>query len=444
MVKKIGITLLVFVVFLNGCRKSDLEVVTEESIRDDGGGTGSVTWQAGKKYVLEGLVFVNDGQVLNIEPGTVIRAKTGQADKASALIVSRGARIIALGTPEEPIIFTVEGDDLEGSIPVMTRGLWGGLIILGNAPLNVTGSEASIEGIPITEPRGVYGGDNPNDDSGILQYVSIRHGGTNIGEGNEINGLTLGGVGSGTVIDHVEIISNADDGVEFFGGTVNCTHMAVAFCGDDAFDFDMGYQGKGQYWLAIQANDKGNLIAELDGSPDHAPAKPYTRPIILNMTTIGRGIEKSAGLITFANNAAGIFANSIFVNEQRGVRMEYNSEAANSTEQWQNQNLEISGNTFYNVAEGTPGSIFTILGDEPGEDLLNDWHRYFYAASNQIRDPGIGLDGESYIVFPGEDFISTSVSIQDPWFEQVNYAGAFKNSNWLLGWSQLSREGIVK
>ena len=444
MVRKIGIAILVCVLFLGGCRKSELEVISEETIRDDGGGTGTVTWQAGKKYVLEGLVFVNDGQELTIEAGTVIRGKTGQADKASALIVARGARIIAKGTPEDPIIFTVEGDDLEGSIPIMTRGLWGGLIILGNAPLNVTGSEASIEGIPITEPRGVYGGDNPQDDSGILEYVSIRHGGTNIGQGNEINGLTLGGVGSGTVIDHVEVISNADDGVEFFGGTVNCKHLAVAFCGDDAFDFDMGYQGKGQFWLAIQAADQGNLIAELDGSPDHVSAKPYTMPKVLNITTIGRGLDKSAGLITFANNAAGMFANSIFVSEQRGVRLEYAEGASNSTEQWQNENLVVGGNTFYNVAEGTPGSIFTIIGDEPDEDLLGAWHQYFYDASNQIKDPGIIADGETYQVFPSEDFEPTVINVQDSWFEQVDYAGAFKNYNWLLGWSLLSREGVVR
>lgn len=426
------------------CRKSNYEIIAEETIQDNGEGTGSVTWYAGRKYILEGLVFVNDGQTLTIEAGAVIRGKTGQADKASALIVSRGAKIIAKGTAEAPIIFTVEGDDLEGSIPLKTRGLWGGLIVLGNAPLNVSGNEASIEGIPITEPRGVFGGNDPHDDSGILQYISIRHGGTNIGEGNEINGLTLGGVGDQTLIDRVEIIANADDGVEFFGGTVNSTHLAVAFCGDDAFDFDLGYQGKGQFWLALQATDQGNLIAELDGSPDHAGAKPYTMPKVYNLTAIGRGNENSAGLISFSTNAAGSFANSIFVHQQWGVRMEFRNDADNSTEQWKNGNLSLAGNTFYNVAFDTPASIFTITGDNPGSGTNDALQQYFYDAFNQIKDPGIGSDGESFTLFPSDGFYCPLIAPEDPWFEATDYAGAFKNYNWLLGWSLLSREGVIR
>jgi hypothetical protein len=444
MVKYIWIIpMLIFMAFA-GCRKSGYEVIPEEVLHDDGEGTGTVTWRAGQTYVLEGLIFVNDGQVLTIEPGTVIRAKTGQADKASALIVSRGGKIIAKGTAENPIIFTVEGDDLEGSIPIEARGLWGGLIILGNAPLNVSGNEGFIEGIPITEPRGVYGGDIPNDDSGILQYISIQHGGTNIGDGNEINGLTLGGVGSGTHISHIEVISNADDGVEFFGGTVNCRYLAVAFCGDDAFDFDRGYQGKGQFWLAIQAIGQGNFIAELDGSPGHVSAKPYTMPQVYNLTAIGRGNSNTAGMISFSTNAAGLFGNSIFVQQQLGVRMEYDAEAGSSTNQWLNGNLALSGNTFYQVAGDTPASIFTINGDIPGEDILQEWHQYFYDAENQINNPGVGLVGETYLVFPKPDFTGPLVAPVDPWFENADYAGAFKNYNWLLGWSLLSREGIIQ
>lgn len=431
-------------IILSGCRKSNYEVVAEETISDNGEGTGTVTWYADREYVLEGLVFVNDGQELTIEPGTVIRGKTGQADKASALIVARGGRIVAKGTAEKPIIFTVEGDDLEGSIPLETRGLWGGLIILGNAPLNVSGSEASIEGISITEPRGVFGGDFPGDNSGILQYVSIRHGGTNIGEGNEINGLTLGGVGSGTLIDHVEVISNADDGVEFFGGTVNCTHLAVAFCGDDAFDFDLGFRGKGQFWLAIQSPGVGNLIAELDGSPDHAGARPFTKPEIYNLTAIGKRTDIFPGLISFANNAAGSFSNSIFVQQQIGVKMEYIYGAANCTEQWQNGNLVLAGNTFWDVGPDTPGTIFTIFGDDPGDGVRNEFIQYFSEAKNQILNPGIGRQDETIKLFPPEDFHAELITPVDPWFEKVSYAGAFKNYNWLLGWSLLSREGVVE
>ena len=427
-----------------GCRKGDYETTISKTIQDDGSGTGTTTWKADKNYVIEGLVFVNDGQTLTIEPGTVIRAKTGQADKASALIVARGGKIIAEGTAEAPIIFTVEGDDLEGSIPYDASGLWGGLIILGNAPLNVNGNEAFIEGIPITEPRGVFGGPASNDNSGILRYVSIRHSGTNIGAGNEINGLTLGGVGSQTVIDRVEIIANADDGVEFFGGTVNCSHLAVAFCGDDAFDFDMGYRGFGQYWLAIQSTEKGNLIVELDGSPSHPANHPYTKPVIFNLTAIGRGTENPAGLISFSSNAAGIFANSIFVSQQRGVQTEYINGSPNSIEQWQNGELKISGCSFWDVAFDTPETIFTIGGDDPGNEITAAWTAYFDDAQNQVSNPGIGRSGEGYVVFPGQDFTGSLATPPDSWFETTDYAGAFKNYNWLLGWSSLSQEGIVE
>lgn len=437
-------TMICSLILLTACRKSNYNLPLSETIVDNGEGTGTVTWYAGQRYVLEGLVFVNDGQTLTIEPGTVIRGQTGQADKASALIVARGGRIIAKGTAENPIIFTVEGDDLQGSIPIETRGLWGGLIILGNAPLNVSGNEAFIEGIPITEPRAVFGGNNPNDDSGILEYVSIRHGGTNIGAGNEINGLTLGGVGDGTVIDRVEIISNADDGVEFFGGTVNCSHLAVAFCGDDAFDFDMGYQGKGQYWLAIQKHEIGNFICEVDGSPGHVSARPLTAPQVFNLTAIGRGQEFAGGLISFMNNAAGIFANSVFINQKSGVQVEYYSDRENSLEQWQNNNLVLAGNTFYHVALDTPQTIFCIVGDDPDTSTLESWNEYFVEAENQVKNPGIGFNGLYYSVFPDSSFMADLFSPGDPWFEQVTYSGAFGNYNWLLGWSLLSREGLIQ
>ena len=191
---KLGFIILAIIFVISGCRKGSTPIVITESITDNGGGTGTVTWTKDKTYIIEGFVFVNEGQTLTIEPGTVVYGRTGQGENASALIVARDGKIIAEGTPDEPIIFTVEGDDLLGSVPVNAKGLWGGLIILGRAKLNTPSGEANIEGIPLSEDRGIYGGLLDDDDSGILRYVSIRHGGTNIGEGNEINGLTLGGV----------------------------------------------------------------------------------------------------------------------------------------------------------------------------------------------------------------------------------------------------------
>ena len=155
---------------------------------------GTTTWTANNTYILNGFVYVNDGQTLTIEPGTVIKGRPGQAARASALIVAQGGTIEANGTAEAPIIFTAEADDLEGSVPDDANGLWGGVIILGNASTNnldVNGVK-NVEGIPTDETRGAYGGTDDADDSGTLTYVSIRYGGSVIGANNEINGLTLG------------------------------------------------------------------------------------------------------------------------------------------------------------------------------------------------------------------------------------------------------------
>ena len=143
------------------------------NITDDGSGTGTTTWTSDNTYILNGFVFVNDGDSLTIEAGTIIKGAAGTQSNASALIVARGGYINAEGTVDSPIIMTFQGDPLDGSIPYTTKGQWGGLIILGDARLNSVPGETAIEGIPTTESRGLYGGDNDEDNSGILKYVSI-------------------------------------------------------------------------------------------------------------------------------------------------------------------------------------------------------------------------------------------------------------------------------
>ena len=223
----------------------------------------NTTWSASNVYFLDGLIFVNDGATLTIEEGTVIKGKlqanitTG--DGASALIVRRGGKILAEGSQTNPIIFTSELDDVNNpnDLTKDDRGLWGGVILLGKAVTNQPTTENQIEGIPTTEDA-KFGGTDDNDDSGILRYVSIRHGGFSISgiPGDEINGLTLGAIGDQTIIEHIEVIANFDDGYEWFGGTVNSKYLVSAFCGDDGFDWDMGYRGKGQFWFLIQGTDE--------------------------------------------------------------------------------------------------------------------------------------------------------------------------------------------
>ena len=234
--------------------KSEEIFVTDADIKNH------TKWTADNVYMLAGFVYVEKGEALTIEAGTVIKGMPGQGDGASALIVAQGGKIYANGTRNNPIIFTALSDDLTDSADLgpSDKGLWGGLIILGKARLNSPSAVEqngfivdNIEGIPVTDIRGEFGGDDDNDNSGVIRYVSIRHGGSVIGADNEINGLTLGGVGRGTTVEYVEVFANKDDGIEFFGGTVNTSNMVSAFCGDDAFDWDQGYRGNNKYWFCL-------------------------------------------------------------------------------------------------------------------------------------------------------------------------------------------------
>ena len=443
---KTTLFLLILVLCIPGCRKGNGSIEIIETITDNGGGTGTSTWTKDKTYVIEGFVFVNEGQTLTIEPGTIIQGRTGQGDNASALIVARDGKIIAEGTKDEPIIFTVEGDDLKGSVPIHSKGLWGGLILLGRASLNTASGEAHIEGIPISEDRGIYGGLMDDDDSGILQYVSIRHGGTNIGEGNEINGLTLGGVGSSTIIDHVEIISNLDDGVECFGGTVNLRNIVVSYCGDDSFDFDLGYHGKVQFALAIQAQEAGDKQVEITGGREEGYGLPYTLPEIYNFTGIGRGFNTGRKLNSFSLNGAGKLYNSIFTDQDEGMFIEYTVFPQDSYEHIDRENLILASNCFYNVGQNDSTQIFRIMASgvpdiSEQQDFLN---KYFSEKFNEIKDYGIGRNNERIKIYPNTDEFSDLAPYINNWFYEVSYKGAFLNDNWIAGWTLIDEEGKIE
>lgn len=436
--KSVSTYLFLGMLFFVACRESNYFLEPGDfKIVDNGAGTGTVTWEKDKQYVIEGFVFVNDGQTLTIEAGTVIRFKPGQGENASALVVSRGGKIIAEGTQYEPIIFTAEADDLILSVDVNERGLWGGLIILGNAPINVRGGESSIDGIPLAEPRGIYGGPDENDNSGILKYVSIRHGGTNIGDGNEINGLTLGGVGSQTLIDYVEIISNEDDGVEIFGGTVNLKHIVVSGCGDDAFDYDLGWNGNGQFWLALQSENLGDNLIEAGGGTDPVIGIPYSLPNIFNATLIGNGNNGEGSCVRFMNYAGGTVANSIIVNDNHGVLLEVTDSRNDSYAQWLQGKLAVNNNVFYKVAASTPASIFTLTGVFSIEQQ-NAWAADFNESGNVISNPNIDWKNGSFIPIPKVQ--GDLMEFPGPWFQAVNFKGAFGESNWIEGWTLLSEK----
>ena len=251
-----------------------VNVVAEQSVfRINSNITENTTWESGKIYILETRIAVEAGATLTIQPGVIVKGEAGTGANATALLVARGAKLMAEGTADAPIIFTTVADEIipgqiaSPNLDPDLNGLWGGVIILGNARISASNesgdvSQVQIEGIPTSDPNGLYGGNNDADNSGVIKYISIRHGGTNIGAGNEINGLTLGGVGSGTVIENVEIVSNQDDGIEWFGGTVSVSNVVVWNTGDDAIDTDQSWAGTLNNFVIIAPGDHN---FELDG-----------------------------------------------------------------------------------------------------------------------------------------------------------------------------------
>ncbi|NJM24674.1 MAG: hypothetical protein HC859_03280 [Bacteroidia bacterium] len=236
--------------------------------------TANTTWETGKIYILRGRITITNNATLTIEPGVIVKGDAGTDANAKALIVARGSKLMAEGTANSPIIFTSIQDQINpGEIESPNldpdqSGLWGGVIVLGKARISTTSggvqlTEAQIEGIPTSDPNGLYGGNDDADNSGVLKYISIRHGGTLIGSGNEINGLTLGGVGSGTVIENIEIVANQDDGIEWFGGTVSVKNVVIWNSYDDGLDTDMAWNGTCDNFIIVAPNT-GSAF-ELDG-----------------------------------------------------------------------------------------------------------------------------------------------------------------------------------
>ena len=460
--KEILLVAILVLMFISSCTKENKEdiILNDKSkteyivdgntitIIDHGNGTGNKTFTSDKVWILNKLVFVNAGQTLKIEAGTVIKGKPGQGENASALIVARGATIIAEGTSTKPIIFTAEADQLNGNIARTDRGLWGGVIILGSAKINTIPFKMNIEGIPTTESRGEYGGTNDNNNSGIFKYVSIRHGGTNIGADNEINGLTMGAVGSGTTIEYIEVFANNDDGYEWFGGTVNTKYLISAYCKDDAFDWDQGFTGKGQFWLAVQDPDAGDRMGELDGADDPEDGIPFGGGQVYNATFIGRGIAAGEKVMTFRANGGGEFYNGIFVNQAKGVDIEIKETTTtqSSWKRFKDGQLKIENNIFYDVADGTLDGVFKVkvkdgVSDSDANIAITDWSNYIATANNTVdQNPGISYPSTGTLnVIPTGDVTSNLAIYPSDFYSNVNYKGAFDptQSNWAANWTLL-------
>ncbi len=303
------------------CKPTTTEPTTPENVVS-GLITKDVTWYSDTIYEMVGKVVVEEGATLTIQSGTLIKARDGQGSLSTALVIAQGGKIEAMGTSENPIIFTSiydTGDNLDQT----DQGLWGGIVILGYAPISANTLIAHIEGIPADDTFGAYGGNNPQDNSGLLKYVSIRHAGALLGDGNELNGLTLGGVGSETFIDNIEVVGNLDDGIECFGGDVTITNALVWAQGDDAFDIDQAFAGVFDNFISIEGPDSDHAL-EIDGPEGNSQAD-FT---MLNGTLISLDTseihfrDKASGYVEFMGTA------NIVADPGTGVIVEYLTEGA--------------------------------------------------------------------------------------------------------------------
>ena len=449
------------------------EVTVTDDIDSD------VTWTSNNTYLLNGLIFVDDGATLTIEPGTVVKGiaqdNITSGDGASALIVRRGAQIQALGEANDPVIFTAEEDDLNGSLLPTDRGLWGGVILLGDAPTNANDGagnlvEVQIEGIPAEEDAR-YGGDDADDSSGTLRYVSIRHGGFSISgvEGDEINGLTLGAVGSGTTVEYVEVYANLDDCFEWFGGTVNTRYLAGAFCGDDTYDYDQGFSGLGQFWFSIQGADIAGRAGEHDGGDNDLGGEgsaPFAIPVISNATYVGSGEsavptndDGNNPAVFFRDNAGGKYYNSVFADfPAQALRIEDLASGADSRARLEAGDLVVANSVFsdFGAYTGTLASLIQEGTDRtPASVVVPLLEGVSYSEAGVLRaidrdQDGNGLDPRPLsggAAASGADFDDEPLDEDDAddFFREVGYLGAFDPNGavWLTGWSALFDNGFL-
>lgn len=443
----------------------------------------TVTWTADNVYILEEVVIVEEGAVLNIEAGTVIKGEDTFNVNATGLVIARGGKIMAEGTADHPIIFTSIQDNISGVdlLDYTDRGLWGGVVILGHARTNNPGDAAGdykeIEGVNELladgDTRAEYGGNNDEDNSGVMRYVSIRHTGINIGEsdGNEIQGLTLGGVGSGTTLEYIEVYASGDDGVEFFGGTVSLKYFVSVFNADDAVDWDQGWRGNGQFWFVLQAPDKAGAAAEQDGAGGDEHFKPYAMPTIYNATYVGAGSDASpesdrGEMLMFRDNTGGFYHNSIFTefNSAKGgyaIQIEdidnTGSKSEDSRQRFEAGDLALYNNLWWDFGAGNDIASW-IDADDPGFAAAIGAH--LIANGNLAADPllrgidrgvegqlglegGGTLDPRPFRESPALSMARSAYPSDNGFFTEVEYVGAFGAEHWLMGWTALDELGFV-
>jgi hypothetical protein len=376
--------------------------------------TNDTTW------LLDGLVRIGDDNAneasITIEPGTVLIGGGGSADY---LYISPGSKIFANGRPWAPIVLTSDQDGfIEGTSP--SPGDVGGLVVSGNAPCNVDG-----ECFSEFDQSQRFGGDDPTDSSGEISYFQVRYAGIVFQPDAEVNSFTFQGVGSGTKVHHLQAFRGQDDGIEFFGGTVNVKYMVVTEGGDDAVDWDLGYSGKLQYGLVVHGDGFGEDHGiEGASNPDDFDAQPRATPILSNYTFIGSNIDDGDG-IQFKDGSAGQIWNSVVTNFSGAcislVDLATYTAAgspANPTGDTAYAGVIIDCDTSFANEDGAPWDVADLFAAFPG---------------NAETDPM--LDG--YMPMPGSPALEGGLMIpDDDFFDFVSHRGGFDGSiDWTEGWT---------
>ncbi|MFZ1750938.1 MAG: hypothetical protein WAU01_12130 [Saprospiraceae bacterium] len=402
----------------------DIGIVGGNQIVLKGVITENTSLSSKNKYLLEGFVYVESGATLTIEPGTIIK---GDKSTKATLIIKPGAKIIAEGTANNPIVFT--SNQPKGS---RNYGDWGGLILLGKAKVNKT--PATIEGENIS----TFGGEIENDNSGIIKYVRIEFGGVAFETDKEINGLTLGGVGSGTIIDYVQVSHNGDDGYEWFGGSVNAKHLISFKNIDDDFDTDWGYSGRVQYGLAYrdpkvadQCTCSDSNGFESDNDSSGSDASPQTNCVFANVSVIiaeGTPDAKFRSGFRLRRNSALSIYNSLVVGAFNKGGLEL-GDAATQKNFVENKS-DFRGIVLAGMNKGFVAGDEVKFSDEDRKNIFGinpsilGLHANYNAMSGK---PGL-LPTNPSMLLNGGVVLPTG-------FEANKTIGAFGTTDWTIGWT---------
>ena len=437
--------------------QSGQRVITDNDLK-----SGFYTWTADTTYILDGIIFLEENGVLEIQKGTIIQAKKNPStgDATTALIITRNAQIRATGEYLEPIIFTSISDDPRNpsDIDRHDRGLWGGLVILGNAPVSASSNTLLTPNIPFLDqedPRTLYGGDSDEDNSGILNFVSIRFAGA-INDTDHIPGLTLAGVGSQTEIDFVEVFASGSDGFLLLGGKPEMLHCSSVFSADDSYDWDLGFQGKGQFWFSMQSDDISDYGIEAKGAT--------SKPVIFNVTLIGAGQSPDAfnpGALIFKEGSAGTIGMSIFTDfPAKALEIEDLQGDGDSWSRLENGELNIVGNVWssfgsgdqFAVGENGIINVSPVAEHQLAQELIDHLdvnNEFVLDVLPQIsREQDQSLDPD--VIFE-EGFINTDLYPDDDFFRislggSCTGKGAFMENGawWIKYWSALDQDNYMR